>query len=201
MQPGHSGEKSAARPDRERFEALAREYLDAIYAGALRLTRNRSDAEDLMQETFLKAWRSFHTYQEGTNPRAWLFRILTNAYIDLYRKESAAPDIVEHEEAGDFYLYKAMQENASLHTAGSPEVLLEQMMDAEVRAALDSLPSRLREPVILCDVEGFSYKEIAEMLGVPIGTVMSRLYRGRHHLQKRLWEYAKARYHLRETGS
>ncbi|MBI4279102.1 MAG: sigma-70 family RNA polymerase sigma factor [Armatimonadetes bacterium] len=200
-QPGDSGKEAGAPVDRQRFEALAGEYLDALYGGALRLTRHRADAEDLVQETFLKAWRSFHTYKEGTNFRAWLFRILMNAHIDAYRKDSREPEVVDQEDVGDFYLYDKVLESTELAGAGNPEALLDQMMDTEVKQALESLPPQYRAPVILADIEGFAYKEIADTLNVPIGTVMSRLSRGRHLLQKRLWDYARTRYHIKETGN
>jgi RNA polymerase sigma-70 factor (ECF subfamily) len=185
-----------AAEDRRRFTALVEEHLDRLFGAALRLTRHRAQAEDLLQETFLRAWRSFHTFQPGTNARAWLYRILVNAYIDGYRKTSREPEVVDQEDVDEFYLYSRVQESEEFRRSGNPEeTFLATLMDADVKAALDSLPDPFREVVVLADVEGFSYREIAEMLGIPIGTVMSRLHRARRRLQVALWEYARrARY-------
>ncbi len=178
--------------DRARFEALVTEHLDSLYGSALRLTRKRASAEDLIQDTFLKAWRSFRTFQAGTNARAWLYKILMNAYIDSYRRSSREPETVDHEDVGDFYLYAKAQESDEYRRAGDPEeILLSKIMDADVKSALEQVPEPFRAAVILADLEEFSYKEIAEILDIPIGTVMSRLYRGRRHLQKLLWDYAR----------
>lgn len=183
---------TVSQEGRARFEALVQEHLDSLYGSALRLTRNRTAAEDLIQEVFLKAWRSFHTFQQGTNARAWLYKILMNAYIDSYRRASREPELVDHEDVGDFYLYAKAQESDDLRRAGDPEeMLLSKIMDADVKAALEAVPEPFRMAVILADLEEFSYREIAEILGIPIGTVMSRLYRGRRHLQRLLWEYAR----------
>jgi RNA polymerase sigma-70 factor (ECF subfamily) len=165
---------------------------------ALRLTRNRTTAEDLVQEAMFKAWRSFHTFQEGTSIRAWLHRILMNAFFDAHRKETREPDLVEQDDVGEFYLYEKVHESAGMAEAGNPEVqVLDQIMDAEVRESLEALPVQLRSAVLLADVQGFSYKEIADILGIPVGTVMSRLSRGRHLLQRRLWEFARDRHLIR----
>lgn len=181
-----------ADEDRARFEALVTEHLDGLYGTALRLTRNRTAAEDLVQDAFLKAWRSFHTFQAGTNVRAWLYKILMNAYIDSYRRAARAPEIVDQEDVGDFYLYAKAQESEEYRRAGDPEeILLSQIMDADVKAALEQVPEPFRAAVILADLEEFSYREIADILDIPIGTVMSRLYRGRRHLQRLLWDYAR----------
>ncbi|OFX15816.1 MAG: hypothetical protein A2V59_02975 [Armatimonadetes bacterium RBG_19FT_COMBO_69_19] len=182
--------------DRERFEAMVSEHLDGLFGASFRLTRNRTRAEDLLQETFLRAWRSFHTFRPGTNVRAWLYRILMNAYIDGYRKSEREPEVVDQEDVDEFYLYSKVHESEDYRRAGNPEeVLLNNLMDADVKGALQSLPETFRNVVILADIEGFSYKEIAEILGIPIGTVMSRLHRGRRQLQVKLWEYARrARY-------
>jgi RNA polymerase sigma-70 factor (ECF subfamily) len=178
--------------DRARFEALVNEHLDSLYGSALRLTRNRTAAEDLIQDTFLKAWRSFRTFQAGPNARAWLYKILMNAYIDSYRRSARAPEMVDQEDVGDFYLYAKAQESDEYRKAGDPEeILLSKIMDADVKSALEQVPEPFRAAVILADLEEFSYKEIAEILNIPIGTVMSRLYRGRRHLQRLLWDYAK----------
>jgi RNA polymerase sigma-70 factor (ECF subfamily) len=183
---------TVSQEDRARFETLVNEHLDSLYGAALRLTRNRAAAEDLVQEAFLKAWRSFHTFQAGTNARAWLYKILMNAYIDSYRKAAREPELVDQEDVGDFYLYAKAQESDEYRRAGDPEAaLLARIMDADVKAALEQVPEPFRVAVILADLEEFSYREIAEILGIPIGTVMSRLYRGRRHLQRLLWDYAK----------
>jgi RNA polymerase sigma-70 factor (ECF subfamily) len=182
---------------RERFEALAGENLNGLYTTALRLTRNRAAAEDLVQEAMLKAWRSFQTFQEGTNFRAWLYRILMNAHFDNYRKDSRAPEVV-HEDISDFYLYTKARESQDLSAAGNPESqVLDRIMDAEVRDSLEAMPVQFRAAVLLVDVQGFSYKEAAEILGIPEGTVMSRLFRGRHFLQGRLWKFARDRHYVR----
>lgn len=178
--------------ERERFEALVGEHLDGMYGTALRLTRNRTTAEDLVQDTFLKAWRSFRTFQAGTNARAWLYKILMNAYIDSYRRSTRAPEMVDQEDVGEFYLYAKAQESDALKRAGDPEeVLLSKIMDADVKSALEQVPEPFRAAVILADLQDFSYREIADILEIPIGTVMSRLYRGRRHLQRLLWDYAR----------
>lgn len=187
----------ASTEDRERFQALVEEHLDGLFGAALRLARNRPRAEDLLQETFLRAWRSFHTFRPGTNARAWLYRILMNAYIDGYRKATREPEVVDQEDVDEFYLYTKVQESDDLRRAGNPEeVLLSRLMDADVKGALDSLPDAFREVVILADIEGFSYKEIAEILSIPIGTVMSRLHRGRRQLQVKLWDYARRAHYV-----
>lgn len=187
-----STESPPTANDRERFEAQVGEHLAGLFRAALRLTRNRTNAEDLLQDTFLRAWRSFHTFQQGTNVRAWLYRILMNAYIDSYRKTSHEPEIVDQEDVDEFYLYSKAHESDEFRRLGNPEdVLLTNLMDANVVGALDSLPETYRSVVLLSDVEGFSYKEIAEILNVPIGTVMSRLHRARRQLQVKLWEYAR----------
>jgi RNA polymerase sigma-70 factor, ECF subfamily len=182
---------------RQRFEVLVGDHLNGLYNTALRLTRNRAAAEDLVQEAMLKAWRSFHTFQEGTNIRAWLYRILMNAHFDNYRKDSRAPEVVQ-EEISDFYMYTKARESQDLSEAGNPEIqVLDRIMDTEVRESLEALPAQFRAAVLLVDVQGFSYKEAAEILGVPEGTVMSRLFRGRHVLQSRLWEFARDRHYVR----
>lgn len=191
----------ASAEDRERFEALIGEHLDGLFGAALRMTRHRARAEDLLQETFLRAWRSFHTFKLGTNVRAWLYRILMNAYIDGYRKSEREPEVVDQEDVDEFYLYSKVHESEDFRRAGNPEeVLLNRLMDADVKGALDSLPEAFRNVVILADIEGFSYKEIAEILGIPIGTVMSRLHRGRRQLQVKLWDYARRAHYVSSDG-
>jgi RNA polymerase sigma-70 factor (ECF subfamily) len=187
----------ASQEDRDRFELLVGEHLDGLFGAALRMTRNRTRAEDLLQETFLRAWRSFHTFKLGTNVRAWLYRILMNAYIDGYRKSEREPEVVDQEDVDEFYLYSKVHESEDFRRAGNPEeALLSSLMDADVKGALDSLPEAFRNVVILADIEGFSYKEIAEILAIPIGTVMSRLHRGRRQLQVKLWDYARRAHYV-----
>ena len=173
---------------RERFERDALPILPGLYGAALRMTRNPSDAEDLIQETFLRAYRGFGGFTEGTNLKAWLYRILTNTFINSYRKRQREPVTVLEDEIPDWYLYGTEQSEASAETE-----VLDRMPDADVKEALDALPEQFRMAVWLADVEGFSYKEIAEILDVPIGTVMSRLHRGRKALEKRLWEKVRER--------
>lgn len=167
------------------------QYAPQLYSAALRMTRNGADAEDLVQETYLKAYRSFEGFESGTNLRAWLFRILTNTFINTYRAKQRRPIESDLGDIEDLYMYRRLP---SLGTTRSAEdQLFDLFTDDEVKAALESLPENFRMPVLLADVEGFSYKEIAEMLDIPIGTVMSRLHRGRKGMQKRLWDYAEAR--------
>jgi len=175
------------------FAEQAMPYMSGLYAAALRMTRNRSDAEDLVQETYLRAYRGFEGFREGTNLKAWLYRILTNTFINLYRAKKRRPDEVELDDgAGDFTLFRRLGGLEAASAASTPETeVLEGIPDSEVKEALEALPEQFRMAVILADVEGFSYKEIAEILGVPIGTVMSRIHRGRRGLQKRLWDYAE----------
>jgi RNA polymerase sigma-70 factor, ECF subfamily len=177
--------------DQERFAELAMEHMDSLYAGALRMTRNPADAEDLVQETYLKAYRGFGGFEEGTNLKAWLFRILTNTFINRYRQQKRRPDETDLADVEDFYLYRRLGGIDEARISKSAEdTLLEMFTDDEVKDALESLPETFRMAVLLADVEGFAYKEIAEILEIPIGTVMSRLHRGRKALQKRLYEFA-----------
>lgn len=173
------------------FAEQAMPYMPALYAAALRMTRNPSDAEDLVQETFLRAYRGFESFREGTNLKAWLYKILTNTFINQYRAKRRRPEQVELDEGEDFYLFRRLGgiEAARAGATAESEVL-DALPDDEVKAALESLPEQFRIAVILADIEGFSYKEIAEIMDVPIGTVMSRIHRGRKQLQKRLWDYA-----------
>jgi RNA polymerase sigma-70 factor, ECF subfamily len=186
----------ATTPDdpglRERFERDVLPMLPSLYSAAMRLTRNPSDAEDLVQETYLRAYRGFAGFQEGTNLKAWLYRILTNSYINTYRKKQREPQIVEGpDDIDEWYLYDRLGGQSVEESAEA--AVLDQIPDQGVKDALESLPERFRLPVLLADVEGFSYKEIAEIMDTPIGTVMSRLHRGRKALQKALWETAKER--------
>jgi len=166
--------------------------LPSLYGAAMRMTRNRSDAEDLVQETYLRAYRGFAGFQEGTNLKAWLYRILTNSYINTYRKKQREPQIVDGpEDVDDWYLYDRLGGRSVEESAET--AVLDTIPDQAVKDAVESLPERFRLPVLLADVEGFSYKEIAEIMDTPIGTVMSRLHRGRKALEKALWETAKER--------
>ncbi len=175
----------------ERFERDALPLLREMYAGALRLTRNPADAEDLVQETYLRAYRAFSTFREGTNLRAWLYRILTNAFINLYRKRQREPQTISEDEVPEWYLYEQMTDQGA--EASAERLVLEAIPDEDVQAALAELPEQFRLAVLLADVEGFSYREIAEMLEIPLGTVMSRLHRGRRALEKRLWDVMRER--------
>ncbi len=178
--------------DQATFERDAMEYASQLYSAALRMTRNPADAEDILQETYLKAYRAYDTFQEGTNLKAWLYRILTNTYINRYRKQQRRPAEVELGELQDLYLFKRLGEPSGAERS-TEEAVLAGIVDDDIKAALESLPERFRMPVLLADVEGFSYKEIAEIVDVPIGTVMSRLHRGRKALQKKLWTLAEER--------
>ncbi len=164
----------------------------SLYSTALRLTNNAADAEDLVQETYLRAYRSYASFQEGTNLRAWLFRILTNAHINRYRAKKRRPEESEFDDLEDFYLYRKLQDRSGLGRSAEDE-LMDMFSEAEVVAAVEALPEAYRSAVLLADVEGFAYKEIAEILDVPIGTVMSRLHRGRKALQRELYEFAVSR--------
>jgi RNA polymerase sigma-70 factor, ECF subfamily len=177
---------------RERFERDVLPLLPSLYGAALRMTRNPADAEDLVQETYLRAYRGFASFQEGTNLKAWLYRILTNSFINTYRKKQREPQTVEGpDDVEDWYLFDRL--GARNVESSAEDLVLEQLPDDEVKRALESLPENFRLPVLLADVEGFAYKEIAEIMGTPIGTVMSRLHRGRKALEKALWETAKER--------
>jgi RNA polymerase sigma-70 factor (ECF subfamily) len=180
--------------DQATFAALAMEHMPSLYSAALRMTRNPADAEDLVQETYLKAYRAFGTFQEGTNLKAWLYRILTNTFINAYRARKRRPEQSDVEDVDALYLYHRLGGlEAAAAGRSAEEEVLERFTDDEVKQALESLPEQFRLAVLLADVEGFSYKEIAEILDVPIGTVMSRLHRGRRALQKALFEFGMAR--------
>ncbi|MEY2755838.1 MAG: polymerase sigma factor SigR [Actinomycetota bacterium] len=168
------------------------QYAPQLFSAALRLTRNRSDAEDLVQEALLRAYRGYGGFEEGTNLRAWLFRILTNTFINSYRAKQRRPQETEMADTDDLYLYRRVNtlDQAAL---SAEDTLFSVFTDDEVKLALEDLPETFRLPVLLADVEGFSYQEIADILEIPIGTVMSRLHRGRKRMQKALAEFAADR--------
>src|ERR1700692_4677717 len=189
--------------DQAAFADLAMEYMGSLYTAALRMTRNAADAEDLVQETYLKAYRAFGSFQEGTNLKAWLYKILTNTFINTYRSKKRRPEQVDLDDVEDFYLFRRLGGVAGADAAaGSPEVeVLDRMPDDVVKRALEDLPEQFRMAVLLADIEGFSYKEIAEITDVPIGTVMSRPPRGRKQLHERLWSFAQERGLLPEPAT
>jgi RNA polymerase sigma-70 factor (ECF subfamily) len=177
--------------DQANFERDAMQNARQLYSAAMRMTRNPADAEDLVQETFLKAYRAYHTFEEGTNLKAWLYRILTNTYINKYRKDSRRPSEVDLGSVEDLYLYRNIGSEESAEAARTTEDrVLDGLVESDIKKAVEDLPENFRLPVLLADLEGFSYKEISDILDIPIGTVMSRLHRGRKAMQKSLWEYA-----------
>jgi RNA polymerase sigma-70 factor (ECF subfamily) len=180
--------------DQAQFADLAMEYMGSLYSAALRMTRNPADAEDLVQETYLKAYRAFGSFKEGTNLKAWLYRILTNTFINSYRARKRRPEQTELDDVEDLYLYRRLGGLEAVSAGRSAEEeVLEHFTESDIKAAVESLPEQFRMAVLLADVEGFSYKEIAEILDVPIGTVMSRLHRGRRALQKALHQFGTSR--------
>jgi RNA polymerase sigma-70 factor (ECF subfamily) len=187
--------------DQATFADQAMPLMDGLYGAAMRMTRNPADADDLVQETYLRAYRGFGGFTEGTNLKAWMYRILTNTYINQYRKKKRRPDESDIDDVEDLYLYRRLGGLAGA-TAGrsAEEELFEQITDSNIKEALEALPEQFRMAVLLADVEGFAYKEIAEILDVPIGTVMSRLHRGRKGLQKQLYEFGRERNLLPEDA-
>jgi RNA polymerase sigma-70 factor (ECF subfamily) len=181
---------------REEFESLALEHFDALYNTAMRLTRNPGEAQDLVQETFLKAYRFFHRFKPGTNIKAWLFTILRNTYINAYRKASRQQQQVDFDQVAPFYADPSA--TSAWTNRGSVEELLHYLVQDDVKRALEALPDEYRMVILLADLEDFAYKEIADIVGCPVGTVMSRLFRGRRLLRKSLAEFAKKSGYIRE---
>ena len=199
------GEKNTSvqtTPLTEDFEAGVLAQLDSLFRTALRMTNNRQEAEDLVQETMLKAFRFAHTYQPGTNLRAWLFRILNTSAINRYRKQAAHPTPTPLPDGEEFYLYNQIRDLSGQElSAGAEDEVLSKYLDEDVFKALNDLPPNFRMAVVLADIEGLSYKEIAEALQIPIGTVMSRISRARRQLQQSLWKYAQDKGYVKAEAS
>jgi RNA polymerase sigma-70 factor (ECF subfamily) len=185
-------------PRHKEFEQQTLPHMEVLYNYALRMTGNREDANDLLQETFLKAFRFWDKFEQGTNLRAWLFRIMKNTYINLYRKEVKEPDKVDYDEIEGYY---NLIRDQSSDDNDLQEKMFGQLLDDDVSKALESLPEEFRTVVILCDIEGLAYEEIAEFLQIPVGTVRSRLHRGRKLLYIALYDYAKNRGFIKKESA
>ncbi|AVM62746.1 RNA polymerase [Actinomyces sp. oral taxon 897] len=188
MDRAPADEDEAARA--ARFEAEAMPYLDQLYGAAMRMTRNPADAEDLVQDTYVRAFASFHQYRPGTNLKAWLYRILTNTFINSYRRRQRQPLQTDADAVEDWQLHRAASHD-SVGLPSAESLALDSLPDSDIKDALGQLSEDRRLAVYLADVEGFSYKEIAEIMDTPIGTVMSRLHRGRRQLRGLLADYAR----------
>jgi RNA polymerase sigma-70 factor (ECF subfamily) len=180
------------------FSSLIEPQLQSLYSTALRMTHNKDNAEDLVQDTMFKAYRALDQFQQNTNFRAWIFRIMVNTFITGYRKAVKQPKKISFDDMEEFFLYNRLDENINLQET-SKEEFLDNFFDDDIKEALESLPYQFRLVVLLCDVEGFSYNEIASIIDAPLGTVMSRLYRGRKQLQRYLWNYAKTRGYITDV--
>ncbi|GAB3753549.1 RNA polymerase sigma factor SigR [Zhihengliuella somnathii] len=196
MTDSHTSTETAAQETTEerraRFEADALQYVDQLYSAALRMARNPSDAEDLVQEAYAKAYSAFHQYKPGTNLKAWLYRILTNTYINLYRKRQREPQRASTDTVEDWQMAEAAEHSSTGLRSAEAEAL-DHLPDSDVKTALATIPEEFRLAVYFTDVEGYAYKEVAEILGIPMGTVMSRLHRGRKQLRELLADYAAER--------
>jgi len=184
--------ETEAASARDRFEREALQHLDALYRTALRMTRNPSDAEDLVQDALVRAYRFYDRFEQGTNFRAWLFKILTNTYINSYRRKQGRPQESSLEDTEDFFLYNQIKSDAPDVVNDVEDTVLDRLSADEIQRAIDQLPPQFRTTVQLADVEGLSYAEVAEATNVAKGTVMSRLFRGRRLLQRALWDQARA---------
>lgn len=189
MAPSSVGDKQ------REFKSEALPHMDFLYNYALRMTYNAADAEDLVQETFMKAFRFWDSYEKGTNIRAWLFRIMKNAYINRYRKEKKEPETVEYDDVQNYY---NNVRDSTVESGNVQETLFGNLLDDQVAKAIAELPDDFRTIVILCDIEELTYEEVAEFIDCPIGTVRSRLHRGRKLLRAKLLEYAKKRGYLEQ---
>ena len=194
--------ESAGKEDKTReFESAALEHIDSLFNVGMRMTRNREEAEDLVQETYLKVHRFSHTFKEGSNLKAWLFKILRNTFINSFRKKIREPKEVRYNEIEDFYLYNRIKTDKANDVNLSGDIAnIYEFLDDEVKNAVDNLPVAFKEVVLYSDIEELSYGEISEIIGCPIGTVKSRLFRARKLLQKSLWKYANERGYLQGGG-
>jgi RNA polymerase sigma-70 factor (ECF subfamily) len=192
-EPPQKSSNASVSDRRRHFEQQMLPHLDALYRTAYSMTKNAGDAEDLVQDTYLRAYQFLDQFQGGTNARAWLFRIMTNLYINAYRRRTREPERLSFEELEDFYLYNRLSDAHSSGSSESPEEAVVQRVQIEaIREAISHLPEEYRDTVVLADLNEFSYQEISDILQIPIGTVRSRLSRGRRLVQKALWAYSEA---------